>query len=202
MARAHAPLCCVVLLALLPVAAACDEGDDPGRPGALDGNVIVWDGARDGGVPPVPDDSGALDASEAEDDAGVLDTSTPDADAAVDPCLAAPVASVEVGAAIDDLSLVGEVIEVVGRLESTASVCTPEACPSETPCCQTCARELHLDGRLPLTVSACRAAPVGCSGSNCGTTCSPPLLGGEIRVVGRLVSGDHGPVLQVWSVQR
>lgn len=179
------------------VALGCSDDRGSRRPAGLDGNTITWDGDRpglDAGRDTGPRDSGP--APDAAGDAG----SPSDADAGSnDPCLEPPMTSITAEEAVRDEALLDQVIEVRGHLATGDLACTRPPCGDDDPCCQTCAAPLLMDGVLPLGTSACRDAPVGCSGSNCATTCSPPVLGGSIRVVGRLVSGDDGPVLEVWS---
>lgn len=194
-------------LALLVAAAAVACSDDGGRPpvGSLDGNVIVWDGS------PVVSDIGGPDAGPSPDaeDAGVgphdgagSEDALPPDDGGVDPCGEAPSATVTATQAASDASLIGQVIEARGVLTPSALRCVGGPCSDEAPCCETCAASMALDEVLALSTSECRDALVGCGGSNCATTCSPPVFGGPIGVVGRLVAGDDGAVLEVWELRR
>ena len=177
---------------------ACSD-DGTNAVGSLDGNVIVWDGsapARDAGAPP---DGGAADAGR---DAGPEgdDAAAPD-DGGADPCGESPSITVTATRAASDATLVGRVIEAHGPLTPAPLECAGGPCSDDAPCCESCAAIMRLDDTLALSPSPCRNALVGCSGSNCATTCSPPVLGGEIGVVGRLVAGDDGVVLEVWELR-
>lgn len=192
-----------LVIATLGLSAACSDGDGPGVVGGLDGNSITWEG-------PVPGLDGGRDVGgdgpggDGRPDGGPGDAETRDAspDAGTDPCLAPPEASVTPARAVADPSLLGRVIEVRGRLGPGPLECTREPCGADEPCCQSCAAPMRLDDVLLLRSSDCRDALIGCGGSNCSTTCSPPVLGGTIRVVGRLAAGDDGPTLEVWSLVR
>lgn len=193
-----------VMILVLAAGAACSDDVGPGV-GSLDGNVLTWEGparpapdagARDGGRPDDAAPPDARDADVPEPDAG--DAAAPE-DAGVDPCEQAPSATVTASVAQADPALVGRIIEVRGRLTPGDLQCTGGPCGDDDRCCEACAASMTLDGVLPLAASECRGALVGCSGSNCATTCSPPVLGGEVRVVGQLTS--DGAALEVWAVQ-
>jgi hypothetical protein len=187
-----------LLVLVAAIAVACSDGDGNISEGSLDGNVIVWDGSVSA------EDAGATDGGhiDVDRDAGVgdADATRPD-DGGVDPCRTSPSITVTATRAAADASLLGRVLEARGPLIPAPPECTGGPCSDEAPCCESCAAPLRLDGVLALSRSACRNALIGCSGSNCAMTCSPPVFGGEIGVVGRLVAGDDGVVLEVWELR-
>lgn len=184
--------------------AGCECGEEPPPDDTFDGNVIVGDGpvradaALDGGI-----DAGEQDAtSDAGDPDGgrsdaATDAGTSDAGSI---CDEAPVATLTATSVAAELATYeGMVIAVTGTATQTAIACTEMACPPGVPCCNTCTATVSIAGVVPLYGSSCFTRPPGCTGTECGQICHPPILGLEQRFVGRLVDRD-GVGLELHSV--
>ncbi len=194
----------IFILALASV--ACDDaGGSPGSGISLDGNVIRWQaiGGFDAQVPDAvapAGDAGASDRVVRPDRVVEMpDARIPDA---LDPCLVPPTLTLTASAASRRPDLVGRLVEVTGALGRGATDCSTPPCPTDNPCCAECAAPLLLDEVLHIVPSECGPAAVGCSGNNCTTTCSPPILGSEARAVGRLELGPGDElILELWRIQ-
>lgn len=186
------------------VVAGCECGEDPPPDDVFDGNVIVGDG-------PVAKDGGRDSAVDADLLDGATDSGTPDggtADAALDAgpqdggtiCDEMPVATLSATAAAAELDTYeGMVVAVTGTATQGETICTEMACPPDSPCCNTCTATVSIQGVLPLRDSACFTPGPGCSGTECGQVCRPPIIGLPQRFVGRLVNRS-GAGLELHSV--
>ncbi len=88
---------------------------------------------------------------------------------------------------------------------SLRMLCTLMACSAENPCCNTCGAELQLcESGSCITVSGDEAGiQVGCSGNDCGVTCSPFLQGTVQQVSGVWRKRAYGEyVLELRSVSQ
>ena len=103
-------------------------------------------------------------------------------------------------------TLIDQVITVRGTVAPSMLVlCTLMACPAENPCCNSCGADLQLcENGSCITVSGDEAGlQVGCSGNECGLTCTPVQEGTVHNISGvwrKKASNEY--VLELRSVSQ